>query len=675
MKLPLELPLPRALFAAALSLALVLGPLPAALAAENLKTESRMPFAHNIPLRDADGRIITPPKAFDEKGQPQEPRGNPYSPAQTCGKCHEYAVISKGWHFNAAKGNAKAGRPGEPWMFTDQASHTQIPLSYRGWPGTFKPAEIGLSDIDFLNQFARHFPGGGPGEPEKKPDPADPATRRMLVTGSLEIDCLLCHEASGRYNHEARFTAVNGQNYKWASAIGAGLGNYGGFKNAGAIADSWKPGAAVPTNVPPIKYDRARFDGENNVSLNVTRRPSPNNCYYCHTSESAPADGRWHGDRDVHLRAGLSCIDCHRNGVDHLVVRGYEGELKDRTVTPEMIAIRVKLILRDHPEMDKQTAAKLAKPLLEEEQAGDAALSCRGCHSGEPGGATFKTQAGGRLGAPRPLHQGLPPLHLEKLSCTACHSGPFPGTEPQIVHTSLAHKLGIPAPPRGENTAPVIVQPVFLRGADGRITPNKMVWPSYWARQKDGKLTVLLPEEVVRTGKLPTPDEDDLTRDPYNSTPLTDAQIQTVIEALAADKTKGEPVFIAAGKMYHLQGGKLTAEENDAAKPYAWALAHDVRPASQALGARGCADCHAADAPVYFSSIVARGPVAATNVVSKRTWELRGDDEKLASTFAWTFNFRLMLKIITFGSALVVLGVLLNRALAGIDTIARKLQK
>ena len=80
---------------------------------------------------------------------------------------------------------------------------------------------------------------------------------------------------------------------------------------------------------------------------------------------------------------------------------------------------------------------------------------------------------------------------------------------------------------------------------------------------------------------------DDVARDPYNTKPLTDAQIQPVLEALSADKSKGAAVFIAAGKIYRLEGGKVKSEEHETAKPYAWALAHDVRPASQALGARG----------------------------------------------------------------------------------------
>src|SRR5205085_5352030 len=51
---------------------------------EELKTESRMPFLHHIPLRDADGQIITLPPAFDEQGKPHEAKGNPFSTAQTC---------------------------------------------------------------------------------------------------------------------------------------------------------------------------------------------------------------------------------------------------------------------------------------------------------------------------------------------------------------------------------------------------------------------------------------------------------------------------------------------------------------------------------------------------------------------------------------------------------------
>jgi len=36
----------------------------------------------------------------------------------------------------------------------------------------------------------------------------------------------------------------------------------------------------------------------------------------------------------------MSCVDCHRNGIDHEVVRGYEGEINVRPVSQESLALR-----------------------------------------------------------------------------------------------------------------------------------------------------------------------------------------------------------------------------------------------------------------------------------------------------------------------------------------------
>ncbi|HWF20202.1 MAG TPA: hypothetical protein VG754_13115, partial [Verrucomicrobiae bacterium] len=243
---------------------------------EDQKTESRTPFVHNIPLRDADGQIISMPSLLVD-GKLQDAKGNPFSMPDTCGKCHEYEIMGKGWHFNAAMGNVKPGRPGEPWILTDPATHTQIPLSYRGWNGTFNPRDIGMNDFDFVATFARHLPGGGVGEPEKL-DAKDPNTRRMLVTGTLQVDCLICHDSSGRYTYEPRFNALKSQNFKWAPTIAEGLGTISGFRTAKSIADSWRGTNSAPTNVPAIKYERDRFDADNNVLLQMTRKSSANAC-------------------------------------------------------------------------------------------------------------------------------------------------------------------------------------------------------------------------------------------------------------------------------------------------------------------------------------------------------------------------------------------------------------
>ena len=624
--------------------------------AEDIHTESRTPFLHNIPLHDAQGRTISPPAAVSEDGKPQEPKANPYSPAMTCGKCHDYDAIGQGWHFNADDPSVKPGRPGEPWILTDPATHTQIPLSYRGWAGTFKPSALGLNDFAFVTNFARHFPGGGPGEPTKI-KASDPEMGRMLITGTMEIDCLICHQTTGRYDHEARFNALKAQDFRWAPSVAAGLGAFASFKSAGSIADSWHPGRPMPSTLPGIKYDRARFDTENNVLFQVSRRPPVNNCYYCHTSETELGDARWHSDLDVHIKAGLLCVDCHRNGIDHAIVRGYEGEAKDRTISDTSLDLRTRLIRRDNAALNDEDARKLAKRQLQAETGLIETLTCRGCHTA------------GRLGSPRLVHKGLPPIHFEKLSCTACHSGPLPSLEQQIVHTSMAHKLGLPAPERGKNTAPVIIEPVFLRGADGKIAPYKMVWPSYWARLNGTNLTPMLPEEAAKVITLPQPTSEDTARDPYNTKPLSDQEIQKALESFPSNSSNGEPVFVAGGKMYRVQKGILSATESAAAQPYSWALAHDVRPAAQALGARGCADCHAGDSPMYFAAVAARGPIEPTHGLSKEMWELRGDDRSVASFFAFTFRFRPLLKCVVFAAAFVVLAVLVHYGLRGIGAI------
>jgi hypothetical protein len=630
----------------------------AGLGAEPLKTESRAPFLHNIPLHDVDGKVISPPAFLSDDGKPQEPKAPPYSTAQTCGKCHDYGVISQGWHFNEAMGNVKAGRPGEPWILTDPATHTQIPLSYRGWKGTFKPSDLGLSDYEFLTNFSHHFPGGGLGEPEKI-DANDPTAGRMQITGKMEIDCLICHQSAGAYNHEARYTALKGEDFRWAPTVASDLGAFGSFRSAGAMADRWKPGKPITATPPSIKYNRQRFDVDNNVMFQVARRAPSENCYYCHTTLTTLEDNRWHSDMDVHLRAGMRCADCHRNGLDHMIVRGYEGESKDRAVTDASIDQRARLIERDNLNMSAEEARKLAQAELTSEIGAVDTLTCAGCH------------ASGRMGSPRPIHKGLPLVHFAKLTCTACHSGPMPGPQPEMVHTSLAHKLGLPSGAHGANTAPQIVEPVFLTDGKGKIAPFKVFWPSYWARLKNGKLTPLLPSEAAAAADLPKQKSDAAVRDPFNTKPLTDHQIQDALESI--DAAKGEPVFIAAGKLYRVEKGKLTAAEDPAAAPYSWALAHDVRPARQALGARGCADCHGMESPTFFGTVTALGSVEPTNSVSHQMWDLRHEDKTWIQAFAFAFAFRPWFKVFVFCTAFVVLAVLVTFGVRGVAAVTAAL--
>src|SRR5512136_1451112 len=76
---------------------------------------------HLIRLIDEDSSVIRPD---------QQPL-LPFSTEYTCGgKCHDYEKIKHGWHFNSVDSAVQSGRPGIPWIYVDQQTFTQIPLSY-----------------------------------------------------------------------------------------------------------------------------------------------------------------------------------------------------------------------------------------------------------------------------------------------------------------------------------------------------------------------------------------------------------------------------------------------------------------------------------------------------------------------------------------------------------------
>jgi hypothetical protein len=79
---------------------------------------------------------------------------------------------------------------------------------------------------------------------------------------------------------------------------------------------------------PTVQYDRSRFDPLGRVLFVVPRTMPQGQCQFCHSSKVIDPERvqRWEREEDVHSAAGMSCVDCHRNGLDHLMVRGYEGE-------------------------------------------------------------------------------------------------------------------------------------------------------------------------------------------------------------------------------------------------------------------------------------------------------------------------------------------------------------
>ncbi len=583
---------------------------------------SRATAVHRIPLFHAEKEKIS------LKDDPLLP----FSTRMTCGPCHDYEKIRTGLHFNAADPAVPPGRPGEPWILLHRTTGTQVPLSYRPWPGTYRPGDVGLDPLLFTRAFGSHLPGGGISEPPKT---GKGIRTRWWVTGRLEINCLLCHSADAAQNGSEWAVQVSRQNFLWAAAAASDMAVVEG--STAGVPDSYDPfmESGPDARGPRIHYDRNRFNRRGEVFFNLVRRAEPGRCYFCHSvrvvGSGAPAP--WTRDRDVHLVKGLACTDCHRNGLDHNMVRGHEGEKSGS----------------NHPA---------------------AALTCRGCHLGEG------DVRGGRLAAPVPKHEGLPPVHLENLTCTACHSGPRPAPWAFRIQTSAAHRMGVQGGYRGEDAPPYIHSPVFKRQADGVIAPHRVMWPSFWGVLNEGGVVPLSPFEVLEAaGKFFEPEKkQEAGAGEDGDIAWTREMVATVLKTLATGKGRdGEPVFASGGRLYRLEDkGTVSGAEHPAAAAYAWPLAHDVRPASRALGAGGCTDCHAADAPFHFGRVRAVTPGALEDPVVKVMHEFQGLDPLYLRTLGASFQGQTVFQWIGITASAVLVLVLILYGFQGLGRLLRR---
>jgi hypothetical protein len=278
---------------------------------------------------------------------------------------------------------------------------------------------------------------------------------------------------------------------------------------------------------------------------------------------------------------------------------------------------------------------------------------------------------GGRLGAPVPKHKGLPTIHFEKLACTACHSGPMPGAQAVRTQTSMAHGLGVHAKDRSADALPWIQAAVFAPQADGKLGPNRMMWPAFWGRlSKDGAVKPLLPDAVNKTaGPLLSVDRSDKTKPPVYKT-LDPKTVSAVLDKLGADG--GEPCYVVGGKLYRRDGkGGLAASDSPAAQPYAWPVAHDVRPAARSLGSGGCTDCHSDKSAIFFGKVLAEGPAKVAEPTVLSMYEFQGKDPTSLRLWALSYQGRPYFKVLGYTTAGIIGAVLLLYGFLGLAALTR----
>jgi len=429
---------------------------------------SRTLPVHKIALSDEEGQKIIS----------TVPGSMPFSAKMTCGACHDYEAIHSGTHF----GGTGQGRTTEPWIVVDETSGTQVPAS-----------RMNLSAWEFTKQFGSHLPGGGLSDP---PDLLADPDARWEISGGLEINCLACHGQSHRQDMTEWAKQIGRENFRWAATAASGIGEVGGM--ASRLPDWWNvyvganPDDSVFAVPPSVDYDTAQFDSKHRMWFDIGK-PQDTSCLHCHSTHPVHAQ-RMDVPGDVHTAAGLSCIDCHRNGEDHQILRG----------TTE-------------------------------------AMSCESCHT--------KT---GQLGAPIAAHKGLPPVHFDKLTCTACHSG---SKDLQPVRTSRANRLGIYGRAQWFTESPFIVEPVFVKNDEGKIEPRRMMWPAFWA-YTDG-----------------IPLDDDLVKEAAVGVLDASQQVGDILAKLAnSEGAPGEPLFAADGNLYrrHTDGGLDWVGKSDFEVSWVW---------------------------------------------------------------------------------------------------------
>ena len=253
----------------------------------------------------------------------------------------------------------------------------------------------------------------------------------------------------------------------------------------------------------------------------------------------------------------------------------------------------------------------------------------------------------GHLNAPIAKHAGLPPIHLEKLSCQACHI-PYRLVKSAQVQVSDVFNTGplISPPPKriwtfydpfmkywnhyGElemlttKDQPTDPYRPVLTWYKGKIYPVNRVhsaWPGLIEEGKPGlnqpfMKDVFLMWQKHRQNQANYPELAKILDDNGDNVPEVNRpeEIDAFIKSVKAYLT--DTGFELAGKTLvwvnndraYTSGTEWRSlpKADFEASPYAsvYKYSHDVAPAKSALGAKGCTDCHSNGAPFFNATIV-----------------------------------------------------------------------
>jgi len=573
--------------------------------------------------------VCPPFNLLDEKGQIINPISGentdaPYSPRKTCGACHDYEKITGGYHFTQGAGE-------NPTL--NQAERCQWASTPGNYGGTWcSPAPLYRYLSPKQNTSARTMdmtsfsfitagcgpchPGGGSAEFDRNGIRYDEYMQdknngmisggdnnfdgdyyqaRWDETGVLEADCMLCHYPG--YSFLERKKQLTNFNFRWAPTAAAGWAIVtGSIQDNGPIS---------------VKYDKTVFDPDGKISPHIVREPRDNACLTCHAKPGWKKRGaNFRSRTDVHIRAGLKCVDCHPAGSKAVDERINEKEMHQFGKGDDP---------GGHVRDDLDNSGR----------------GCVDCHDT------------GYLGATIAKHKWLPPLHLDNIACQTCHI-PERAVKSAQVQAGDVFNPGTKIPTKGKHlwtfygpdmnywnhygdlemmgyddkpTDPF--NPVFAR-YKGKIYPVNRVhsaWPAIeiqgrpgLTQPKMGDIYKMWTTHFEDPSKYPDlsiiQDDNDDGVIEVNRAEEIDALIAAVTSMLKETKypMEGKHVVWAMDDRVYTSGTEFRTLEIEPWEASAYGNVHkynhDVYPAKTALGTNGCTDCHSLNSNFFFANVV-----------------------------------------------------------------------
>jgi len=593
---------------------------------------SILSYANDAPTKDKSMALdaVCPPFFLsDEAGNIIDPVHNintdkPYSPKQTCGAagCHDYNKITEGFHFTQGKGEQPTAAQAQRYQWASSPGNyggnwcSPAPLyHYLSPKQNSSPRTMDMTSFSFITSGCGEcHPSGGSAEYDRNGNrydqfmvekgytsngdndfDGDYYQAQWSETGVLEADCMMCHQPE--YNNAERKKQLKALNFRWAATAAAGWATITG---------------SVQEKIPvKVAYNASLFDADGKISPHIVREPRNKACLECHAQPGWKKRGANYSLRtDVHLRAGLKCVDCHPAGSKAVDSRINEREMHQ-------------LGKGDDP-------GGLVRNDLD-----NTVLDCDYCHSN------------GYLGAPIAKHTWLPPLHLERIACQTCHI-PERVVKPALFQASDVFNPGTKIPAKGkylwvfygpdmqyynhygnlkmmgyEDKPTDPFKPVLVK-YKGKIYPVNRIhsaWPGIEVEGKPGLMQPLMSAiykmwathfkdstQYAELAKIKDDNGDGVIE--VNRADEIDALIAAVTSLLKATNypMQGKRVVWAMNDRVYRSGTDFYTipKEEWEASPYAnvHKYSHDVYPAKAALGAKGCGDCHSKSSHFFFAKTV-----------------------------------------------------------------------